>query len=194
MASTSFNCSVSQGFNFQKDSQQLVGHLTSLKIGNDKEKFIKDIEVLDPTGIQDKTKIKVVGVMSGIFWNGGHAEQIGFNCQISTINKASATILQHSNLSDTTVEFSYVIYDFDPIKKVYFKAFHSDSKDLKGLVAKSGDELSFGIEMDESREVVSPKNFALYLSVMPQEEAQVIQYAVSEKGKFTKAWGVTVAA
>jgi hypothetical protein len=29
---------------------------------------------------------------------------------------------------------------------------------------------------------------------MPEEEAQVIQYAVSQDAKFTKAWGVTVAA
>lgn len=192
MASTSFNCSVSQCFNFSKDCQDVVGHLTSLKIGT--LDYAKDLEVQDPTAIKDSTKIKVVGVLSGIFWNGGFADPVSFNCQISTGNKQQSVILQHSTLSDTTVEYSYVVYDYDPIAKVYFKAFHTDSTDLKGLIAKSGGELSFGVEMDQSREVVSPKNFSFYLGVMPQEEAQVIQYAVSQEAKFTKAWGVTVAA
>lgn len=192
MASTSFNCSVGQGFNFEKDSQTVIGHLTALKVGT--TEFGKDLEVLDPTGIKDKTKVKVVGVMSGIFWNGGHADPISFNCQVSTKNKQQAVILQHSELSDTTVEYSYVIYDYDPIAKVYYKAFHTETTALNGLVAKSGGELNFGIDMDESREVVSPKNFSLYLGVMPQEKLQTVHYAVSNEGKFTKAWGVTVAA
>ncbi|MES2673647.1 MAG: hypothetical protein V4660_05375 [Pseudomonadota bacterium] len=192
MASTSFNCSVSQCFNFEKDSQDVVGHLTSLKIGS--LDYAKDLEVQDPTAIKDSTKIKVVGVLSGIFWNGGFADPVSFNCQVSTKNKQDSVMLQHSTLSDTTVEYSYVVYDYDPIKKVYYKAFHTDSTDLKGLIAKSGGGLSFGIEMDQATEVVSPKNFGFYLGVMPQELAQVIQYAVSQEAKFTKAWGVTVAA
>jgi hypothetical protein len=192
MAATSFNCSVGQGFNFEKDSQSVVGHLTSLKIGA--KDFAKDIEVQDPTAIKDKTKVKVVGVLSGIFWNGGYADPVSFNCQVSTKNKQDAVVLQHSELSDTAVEYGYVVYEYDPVAKVYYKAFHTETTDLKGLIAKSGGELSFGVEMDESREVVSPKNFGFYLGVMPQELAQVIQYAVSKDGKFTKAWGVTVAA
>ena len=192
MASTSFNCSVSQGFNFEKDSQSVVGHLTSLKIGT--KEFAKDIEVMDPTAIKDNTKVKVVGVMSGIYWNGGYADGVSFNCQVSTVNKQDAVILQHSDLSDTTVEYDYVIYDYDPVAKVYFKAFHNDTTTLKGLVEKSGGALSLGIEMDQGMEVVSPKNFSFYLGVMPQENAQVIHYGVSNTGKFTKAWGVSVAA
>ncbi|WP_185236183.1 hypothetical protein [Teredinibacter franksiae] len=192
MASTSFSCSVNQGFNFEKDSQEVVGHLTSLKIGG--KEFAKDIEVMDPTAIKDNTKIKVVGVLSGIFWNGGYADPLSFNCQVSTTNKQDSVVLQHSDLSDTNVEYGYVVYDYDPVEKVYYKAFHNDTTDLKGLVEKSGGELSLGIEMDQSLEVVSPKNYGLYVGIMPQEEAQTIHYGVSNTGKFTKAWGVTVAA
>lgn len=192
MASTSFNCSVSQGFNFEKDAQVVVGHLTSLKIGT--KEFAKDVEVMDPTAIKDDTKIKVVGVISGIFWNGGYADPISINSQISTVNKQDAVVLQHSDLSDTSVEYDYVIYDYDPVAKVFYKAFHNDSTTLKGLVEKSSSGLSLGIEMDQSMEVVSPKNFGLYIGIMPQEEAQVVHYGVSNTGKFTKAWGVSVAA
>jgi hypothetical protein len=119
MASTSFNCSVNQGFNFEKDSQSVVGHLTSLKIGT--TEFAKDIEIMDPTAIKDDTKVKVVGVISGIYWNGGYADPLSINCQVSTVNKQDSVVLQHSDLSDTTVEYDYVIYDYDPVAKVYFK-------------------------------------------------------------------------
>jgi hypothetical protein len=192
MATTSFNCSVGQGFNFEKDSQNVVGHLTSLKIGS--KEFAKDIEVMDPTAIKDDTKVKVVGVISGIFWNGGYADPLSVNCQVSTVNKQDAVVLQHSDLSDTAVEYDYVIYDYDPVAKVYFKAFHNNETTLKGLVEKSGGSLSLGIEMDQGMEVVSPKNFGFYIGIMPQEEAQVVHYGVSNTGKFTKAWGVLVAA
>jgi hypothetical protein len=192
MASTSFNCSVGQGFNFEKDSQSVVGHLTSLKIGT--KEFAKDIEVMDPTAIKDDTKVKVVGVISGVFWNGGYADPLSVNCQISTVNKQDAVVLQHSDLSDTSVEYDYVIYDYDPVAKVYFKAFHNDTTTLKGLIEKSGGGLSLGIEMDQSMEVVSPKNFGFFIGIMPQEEAQTVHYGVSNTGKFTKSWGVSVAA
>ena len=140
MASTAFNCSIGQGFNFEKDSQSVVGHLTSLKIG-DKE-FAKDIEVMEPTGIKGDTKIKVVGIISGIYWNGGYADPLSVNCQLSAVNKQYAEVLQHSNLSDTTVEYDFVIYDYDSVAKVYFKAFHNNQKTLEGLVEKSGESSS----------------------------------------------------
>ena len=65
MASTNLTCDVSQGFNFKKDVQSLVGHITSLKIG-DKE-YNKDLTVTVSTDISGD-KVKVVGVMSNIYW------------------------------------------------------------------------------------------------------------------------------
>ncbi|TQV88499.1 hypothetical protein [Aliikangiella coralliicola] len=193
MAESSFNCSVDQGFNFQKDAQCLVGHINSLKIG-DKE-FAKDIEVMDPTKINDEAnKVKVVGVASGIFWEGGFANSVSFTCQFSTTNKQDAALLQHTNLSNTNVECSFTIYDYDPVKKAFYKAFHTNETDLKGLVQKSGGELELRIDMDQSTEVTSPKNYAFYLSVMPQEEEQDIHLAVSVDSKFVKKWGVAVGA
>ena len=51
MAALSYNCSVSQGFNFVKDSQTLVGHIVSCQIGD--ESFDSDIQVQDPEGEAD---------------------------------------------------------------------------------------------------------------------------------------------
>lgn len=193
MASSSYDCRVDQGFNFQKDAQCLVGHINSLKIG-DKE-FDKDLAVSDPTKINDENStVKVVGVVSSIYWEGGYANPIQLSCQISTANKQEAIVLQHTKLSNTNVEFAFTIYDYDPVKKTFYKAFHSNDAALKGLVEKNGGDLAIAVDQHESRQVVSPLNFGLFLGVMPKEEEQDVHVAVSETGKFVKKWGVTVAA
>lgn len=189
MASTSLSCDVSQGFNFQKDAQCLIGHITSLKIG-DKE-FKKDLAVTLPTKIKGD-KVKVVGVISNIYWEGGHSDPIMFDCRVSSDNKESSALLQHQELSDTKVVYSFVVYDYDPKEKRFYPSFHTNETDLKGMVAKSGGELDLAIDMDQASDVVSPKNYSLILGVMPTEEEQAVHYAVNLSAKFVKKWGVAV--
>ena len=50
MASSYFSCDISQGFNFQKDVQPRVGHLTELKIGDTDYKKDLTVNVLGPVG------------------------------------------------------------------------------------------------------------------------------------------------
>lgn len=188
MAESSYSCSVSQGFNFQKDEQILIGHINSLKIGETELK--SDLNVTDPEDV-NKT-IKVFGVASNIFWNGGYADPVEFNCQVSTNNKNLLTTLQHKSMSNTEVELVFTIYDYDPKDKKYFKCFHSNDTKLKGLVQKSGGQLAMNIDMDQSMEVVSPKNYNFSLGVMPQDQEMAIHLAVSVTDKFAKKWGVAV--
>ncbi len=197
MASSSFYCSVSHGFNFPKDSQLTVGHINVLEIGS--SKFEKDMEVLNPTKIEssdDKITQSVVGVLSSIFWNGGYAEPVQFSCQISTKNKQDAVLLQHTKLSNTEVKVSFTIYEYDPVEKKFYKAMHTTKDDsdtpLKGLVEKSGGDLALMINTDNSTEVASPLNYTLSMGVMPQEKEQDIHFAASVSAKFVKKWGVTV--
>lgn len=188
-AESSYSCSVSQGFNFEKDSQELVGTVDYLKIG-DKE-FSSDLSVTDPEDVtQDK---KVFGVLSSIYWNGGYANPVMFSAQISVDNKNTIATLMHKSMSNTEVEFSFTVYDYDPKAKKYFKCFHSNDIKLLGLVLKSGGELAMNVDMDQSMEVTSPKNYIFSLGVMPQDVAQEIQLAVSVADKFSKVWGITVA-
>ena len=191
MAETSFSCDVSQGFNFKKDAQDIVGHISKLKIGD------KDMEVdLGVTNPEDLAgdKIKVVGVASDIYWEGGFAEPIQFTCQVSNANKKTLAILTNTEMSNTTVEFAFEIYDYDPDEKKYYKAFHTDGKAIKGLVQKSGGSLSIAISTDQSTEVMSPNNFTLSLGVMPEDTEQETHLAFSVSAKVVKRWGVTVAA
>ena len=191
MAETSFSCDVSQGFNFQKDAQDLVGHISKLKIG-DKDMAV-DLGVTNPEDLAGD-KIKVVGVVSDIYWEGGFAQPIQFSCQVSNANKKTLAILTNSEMSNTAVEFAFEIYDYDPDEKKYYKAFHTDGAAIKGLVEKSGGSLSIGISTDQSMEVMSPNNFTLTLGVMPEDTEQETHLAFSVSVKLVKRWGVTVAA
>jgi len=189
MAELSYSCSVNQGFNFEKDAQDVVGHINKLKIA-DKE-MAEDLAVTDPENITGD-KVKVVGVISSMFWAGGFADPIQFGCHISNANKKTLTVLTHSELSDTTVEFVFTVYDYDPDDKKFYQCFHTDATVLKGLVLKSGGALEIAIDQDQSEEVTSPKNFALELGVMPEDLEQDTLVAVSVSDKFAKRWGVTV--
>ncbi|MCF2910449.1 hypothetical protein L1285_19240 [Pseudoalteromonas sp. DL2-H2.2] len=190
MASTNLACSVEQGFNFQKDAQIPVGYITSLKIGD--REYKKDLAVTVPTDISGD-KVKVVGVISHIFWEGGHADPIIFDCRISTGNKESSAVLQHTSMNDTSVSFSFVVYDYDPQEKTFYPNFHTNEIDLRGLISKVGGELEFGVDLDRADEVTSPKNFSFFLGVMPTEEKQEAHFAVTTSAKFVKKWGVVVA-
>lgn len=190
MASSNFPCDITQGFNFQKDMQPRVGHLTALKIGDTEYK--KDLAVTDPTKV-DGDKLKVVGVISNIYWEGGHASPVLVNCRLSTGNKEGSILLQHKSLSNTGVKFSFVIYDYDPTKEKYYPCFHTKSTALEGLVAKRGDDLDMDVDMDQAGDVVSPRNYNFFVGVMPSEKEQEIHFAVNVEAQFAKKWGVTVA-
>lgn len=188
-AQSGYSCSVQQGFNFEKNEQVIVGHITYLKIGGKELKA--DISVTDPENV--RIKRKVFGVLSAVYWNGGYADPVQFSLQISTDNKNTIAAMQHKSLSNTEVEVEFNVYDYDPKAKKYFKAFHSNNVRLKGLIQKSGGELAFRVNMDQNMEVVSPKNYTLSIGVMPQDIFQNINLAVSVSNKWVKAWGVTVA-
>ena len=188
MAESTYSTSLRQGFNFEKDSQELVGHITSLKIG-DKE-FKSDFSVTDP---EDVTKaVKVFGVMTQIYWAGGYADPVELACNISTDNKNVVATLLHKSMSNTEVELGFTVYDYDPQQKKYFKCFHTNDVKLKCLVYKRGGELAMNLDMDQGMEVVSPKNYAFHLGAMPQDENQEIHLAVSVSDKFVKQFGIEV--
>jgi hypothetical protein len=191
MAELSYSCDVSQAFNFQKDAQSMVGHINKLKVST--KDLAVDLEVTDPEDVAGD-KVKVVGVVSSMYWAGGFADPIQFGCQVSNANKKTLQVLSHSEMSDTTVQFSFTIYDYDPDEKKYYQAFHTKDEVLKGLVEKSGGQLSIEIDSQQSEEVVSPKNFAFSLGVMPEDIKQPTHMAMSVSDKLVKEWGVTVAA
>lgn len=186
MASSYYPCSIRQGFNFEKDVQVLVGHLVSIKIGGIELKA--DLTLTLPTDLKTAT---VVGPISGISWEGGYADPIFINCNISTANQVQTLVLKHTNLSKTDVEFAFNIYAFDQVEKKYYLCFHTDTKAMLGLVLKQGGDLALDIADDPSSEVMSPLNYAFSIGIVPQDkDAQSLLFAVSFDKKFAKVWGV----
>ena len=188
MASLNYNCSVRQGFNFEKDRQVLVGHLVSMSIGG--QALTADMTLTDP--VDYGSTVTVVGVISGITWQGGYADAVNIACNVSNENQKAVAILTHTNLSQNDVVFEFNIYAYDQNAKVYYKAFNSGDSALNGLIYKTGGELSLQISADPDNEVVSPLNYPMYIGIMPQESAQTINVAVSNTDKFVKTWGVAV--
>ena len=185
----SFACSVSQGFNFQKNSQNLIGHINSLKVGD--TKMDSDLNVTDPMNIANF--VKVFGIASDIHWNGGYAQPVAFSAQVSVANKNKLATLQHKSMANTEVEVQFTIYAFDPKAKAYYRCFHTNSAKVKGLVLKQGGGLAMKVAMDQSVEVVSPKNYAFQLGIMPQDTAMQLFFATSAKDQAVLPWGVQVA-
>lgn len=188
MAEISFNASVAQGFNFEKDAQDCVGHINSLKIG-DKE-LKSDLTVTDPEDVS-KT-VKAFGILSSIYWKGGYADPVQFSCQISTDNKNIIATLVHKSMSNTEVDLAFTVYDYDPKEKKYYKCFHTNAVKLACLIYKSGGELAMTLDMEQGAEVVSPKNYQFNLGAMPQDKAQEIHLAVSVSDKLVKQFGIAV--
>lgn len=182
-----YRTSVYDAWNFHSDTTNPIGHLTSLKIGSTLASNV--IEVVDPEkpfleGIHNTANPKPVGIISAIRWDGGVADPITFTCQVTAENYLILARLIYQRDIDTTVEFTFTIYDHKD-QPTYYKAFHSGEQILKGIIEKTGGELEFEIDNEPSWEVPSPRNYELYLSVMPKE-GQEQQLQVNGENK---PWG-----
>jgi len=192
MAAISYDCDISQGFNFSNDVQSKVGHIISCTLND--EALESDMKVQDPEDTGGE-KVAVFGVVSAIYWGGGYADPIQFSCQISNPNRVTiAQLLQGATLSNTGVKFQFNIYDYDFDKKLYYKCFHTDDSEIEGLIQKSGGQLSIAMDMEQNQEVVSPKNFSFNLGIMPEDKEQEVTLAYSSDSPVKLQWGVSVGA
>ena len=187
MPESHYPCSIDQAFNFQKTSQEIVGHVTSLSIGG--TAYTADLNVTVPT---DLSTAKVVGVMSSVYWHGGYADPMQLDFNVSVKNQPLLSVLKHTTLSKTDVEICFNVYKYDPNNKVFYLAFHTNGSAVKGLILESGGNLEFEIFEAPDTTVASPLNFPMRIAVMPNSTQQEIQMAFSNSDKVTKQWGVKV--
>ena len=187
MASNDYFCSLTQAYNFQKDSQEPVGHLTSITIGT--SVLAADTTLTLPTTFATAA---VVGVISDLSWNGGYADPIHIRCNISNANQVTVSVLTNTDLSNTLVQMNFNIYNFDPVNKVYYLSCTSNLTALNGFVNKSGGNLSLSVQTENDHTVESPLNYRMYIGTMPQPTAQTINFAANNTAKYVKSWGVSV--
>jgi hypothetical protein len=183
---------VYQGFNFKKDKQSSVGFITKAKIGD--IELTADQETLtDPEQPDKPLAAKVVGVLNHFLWETGITDAMYLSAQISTSNKQILSAALMGTWANVNVEFKYVVYEYDPLAKKYFKSSFTDAA-LKGILEKNGDDLNLSVADDPSHEVQSPKNFVCQLGIKPQTLEQAINLATGSGKNIVKKWGVTEAA
>jgi hypothetical protein len=181
-----------QGFNFKKDKQVPVGYITKLKVGDNDLKADQE-SIKDPEQPDKALKNKVVGVLNHYLWETGVTDAMYFSAQVSTSNKQTVASALLGTWANVEVTFSYVIYEYDPLAKKYFKSNYIDAE-LKGILEKNGDELNLSIADDPSSEVQSPKNFTLQVGIKPQTLEQAVNIATGSGKQLVKQWGVTESA
>ncbi len=186
-ADGSYICSVDQAFNFQISGQETVGHVNYLDIGGN---VIRSDTSLKNPETPNGDRRTVVGPIVNIYWGGGFAEPINISFRVSMVNKDALVLLLHRELSNTGVEFDFVVFNYDPVSRTYFRAFHSNRARLKGLILKYGDQFALGVNQDQYSDFPSPKNFEAHISIMPQDVSQDIHLAITPSDKFVKKWGV----
>ena len=192
MASSQYSCSLKQAFDFEKDSQVLVGHLVKLSVAD--VELPADITITNPMDSAGD-KVTVVGPITDISWAGGYADPVHIQFNVSSANQTQLLTLKHSTLSKTDVVFQFIIYAFDQVNKVYYQAFWSNETDMNALLLKTGGDLAIVIDAQENPTIKSPYNYNAYLGVVPQDKAeQALLLAFSQDNKVTKKWGVKAVA
>lgn len=184
---------VYQGFNFKKDKQSPVGFITKMVIGGDVVELTADQEtILNPEQPDQVMDTKVVGVLNHFLWETGVTDAIYLSGQISTQNKQKLAVALLGNWASIGVVFNYAIFEYDPLKKQYFKSTWSDAE-LQGVIEKNGEDLNLSIADDPSTEVQSPKNFTFQIGIKPATLEQSVNIATAHQKVIVKKWGITEA-
>jgi hypothetical protein len=188
MPSFNLSCHVDQGYNFRKDVTVPVGYITKLKIAE--TTFPADTKCKNP--MTPGTDLAAVAVLSAVSWGVGVTDTVYFAGQISASNRQEVQMLAYLNLTNVQVEFTFCVYNYDPVAKEYYQTFHCDEAVMKGLLEKNGDDLNISVGDDPSTQVQSPINYAFQVGIKPQPEQQELTLATAKEKKVQKNWGLTV--
>jgi hypothetical protein len=177
-----------QGFNFKKDKQTAVGFVTKLELG-DVPLAADQTSIKDPEQPGQNIGANVVGILNHYLWETGTTDAMYLSMQVSVKNKTDLTAKLLTDWTNMEVTFAYVIYEYDPVEKKYFKSNWTEPE-LKGILEKNGDALNLTVADDPSTEVQSPKNYTLQVGIKPQTEEQTVNMATGSGKNLSKIWGI----
>jgi hypothetical protein len=176
-----------QGFNFEKDGRDPIGFVNTLTIGT--ATIEADLELRQPTASRPSGS-KSVGVLGRIAWGGGSSDPIELTAYISTKNCHRIEQLLHERPADTSVQIDFVVYNYDPAAKKYFKAFYPNVVPLHALIRKTSGELQLKLG-EKGGEVANPENWTLSIVIVPPAEVAQLTYAVPNSAPTDKTWGAS---
>jgi hypothetical protein len=179
------NLSAEQGFNFQRDRQDSVGHVTALKIGE--TAFEADIPATDPVR---KSGTQVVAVLNAARWAGGVSDPIDLSGNLSTQNKQNLQALLQNNLGSVAVEVAYAVYVYDPMTRAYYAGGQGGTANapLRAIVQKQGQDLL--LTAGERGQVPNPENWDFTLGIMPAGQHS-LTFSTAPGRNVIRRWGLT---
>lgn len=190
MPSKSYPCSIEQTMNFKRDVQVFCGTINALKIGTtDLAADLKNI--VDPTNVTSTSGVTAVGILSGIYFDGGQTSNLDFEFAVSNANQVTIQNMLDQGLSNTQIQINFTCYFYDPVKAVYYQCFWSNNAALTGVIAKEGENLALGVDVQNYPGIVQPLLYLVRLSVSPNPgQNQSIHIANSSTAKSVISWGV----
>lgn len=184
-------CSAADGFRFKAHVQAVIGHMTSLQIGD--TKLSADMKVRDPMNANqaDKT-IQVVGVLNLFQWDLGITDALKLSAQISYASKTTVYGMLLNGIEKTNISVSFNVYEYDYKNKTYFKSVNTNDQDLIGYIEVVGTQRTIRVASDPSTQVDEPRNYTFDLGVIPNDTDQAVHFAVSSTDKMARQWGIKV--
>lgn len=179
-------CDVYQGFNFKKDVSTTVGFITALKVNG--VEITADVTAKDP--LNPTTDLPVSAVLREVSWATGTTDAIYFTGQLTAGNRQNLALMVYKDLTSVEVLFKYNVYEYDPVAKKYFKCFHANDTEMKGILEKNGADLTLSVADDASTDVQSPLNYSFHIGVKPQPAEQTLTIATADQKNVVKQWGV----
>lgn len=181
-------CDVLNAFKFNDASQTIVGHILELEFTTSGTALKADISVTDPEN--PGSKVKVVGVLSNIHWEGGATDPLLLDGRLS-YDDNQGLFQQGLSAKDggTDIKIKFVIYKYDPKTKKYFKCFHSDNP-LECVIT-MGTETD--VSQDIARDIPEPKNVPFNMTLSPKSGSeQMLSLAFSTELKITRDFGIVM--
>lgn len=90
-------------------------------------------------------------------------------------------------MTSLQVIVDFVLYEYDPIAKRYYKSCYSAGK-LVAVLEKNGSELNLSVADDPSRDVQSPQNYTMQIGIKPAKRGQTIVLAPTYGKEIRKTW------
>ncbi len=229
-------CDKDQGFDFKQDEHKTFGYINTLVIGDvEIQPDLKVVEASADSGVKIKaggagsasgddkgttgvfTK-PVVAVLKSASWNTLPTDTIKFEGLVSTSNMQTISMLTMQSLAKIVIRFSFVIYEYDPVKQVYFPSFCSregsaptntppaaskglsfgtdpNAKPIFGILGKDGPEGAFQLKVVPDISGDAPlglkvHDMTLHVAPPTAKATQQIKIQTSNDNKIVKGWGL----
>jgi hypothetical protein len=174
-AATTFTQSldVNQGLAFQPTRPSSFGVVTALTIGS--LTLTPDLVSTDPTQ-SPVAPLNAVGILSSDAWAGSAGNPLELSFQMSSTNRQALLAYLQQPLPNTTVNFSFRSYSYDPLNKRWFQSFSpTNDASLDGSIVRSANQLQLFVGAQPSGGAGLPTTYTVQVQmVAPLQTAETI--------------------